>query len=592
MPDRILTNTETSNSIVTWLNQNLQNPFRASIENLPHDDNSRGIYFWFMKPEGYQRLSLPGLNITAVNPTYNMKINEKTHDLVYVGTAGVNRNESSTIIKRLNWHLSNSHNKNNICNGTLSTLRQTVGATLSDDLIIPNTEIEVNEFFSDYFYIYTLPYSGEANNKERIENDEYTLISVLKPLFNIKNNPNARILAGQHPTRKLKERRGLVIRNTRERLGCKNEDDEKPNPEKNENKPPKSPLNNYELIYDKDGCQEFTVTMEQSIHEIVSGIEDLPTSRCEIVIYNSANPDEFVYKSKHNNGKRVTGDKKTSIYGYFNNVDTNKNNQPRWKLIQQEMLEKGIEEITIRVFRSELEIQSKVYPNKGLKYPKQNKTIINIIDIPEQDIRKEDIIVICCAGRKNPLFRKLTDNEHEIDFRAVSNPVNYEYIPDDIKSNNQTWREYIHEHQANTNLNIYNAYMLYTPKSPFQNIYSDLYARFSNQLYILSAGWGLIKSDYRIPKYDITFKSDKPSNKRTEPNPIFDQNDWKQLSDNELKINSRIIFIGPPSYHRLFDRCTTHLNNQKIKIEINSVRGVLQDFTNRTWYYHFLSLYL
>lgn len=590
MPNRTLTNTDTFNSIVIWLNQNLQNPFRANSENLP-DDDSRGIYFWFMKPEGYQRLSVLGLNITAVDPTYNMKINEKTHDLVYVGTAGVNRNESSTIIKRLNWHLSNTHNKNNICNGTLSTLRQTVGATLSDDLIISNTEIEVNEFFSNYFYIYTLPYSGEANNKERIENDEYTLISVLKPLFNIKNNPNARTLAGQHPTRKLKERRKLVIQNTRERLGCKKEDSEKPKSKSYENKPPKSPINNYELIYDKDGCQEFTVSMGQSIHEIVSGIEDLPTSKCEIIIYNSANPDEFVYKSKHNNGKRVTGDKKTSIYGYFNNVDTNKNNQPRWKVIQQEMLEKGIEEITIRVCRSELEIQSKVYQNKSLKYPKRNKTIRNIIDIPELDIRKDDIIVICCAGRKNPLYGKLTENEHEIDFRAVSNPVNYEYMPDDIKSNNQTWREYIHEHQANTDLNIYNAYMLYTPKSPFQNIYSDLYARFANRLYILSAGWGLIKSDYRIPKYDITFKSNIHSINRTEPNPIFDHNDWKQLSENDLKINSRIIFIGPRNYHNLFDRCTAHLTNTKIKITIDWV-GDLQGFNNYNWHYHFISRYL
>ena len=196
--------------------------------------------------------------------------------------------------------------------------------------------------------MYTLPYTGEANTKERIDNDEYTLITVLKPLFNIKNNPNARITAGQNPTRQLKERRGFVMRETRERLGCIKGNNGKTKSKKDDIKPPKSPINNYELIYDKDGCQEFTVTKDQSVHDVVSGIEGLPNGKCEIVIYDSAYPKTFIYTSKHNKGKRVTGGKKISIYGYFNNPDTNKNDQPRWKVIQQEMMDKGIEEITVR----------------------------------------------------------------------------------------------------------------------------------------------------------------------------------------------------------------------------------------------------
>ena len=326
MPNRILTNIDTFNSLNMWLYENLNNPFKANMQSLPPEDSSRGIYFWFMKLEGYQRLSALGLNITAVNPTYTKVINGETYDLVYIGTAGANRKESNTLFKRLNWHLSNTHDVNNICHGTLSTLRQTVGSALSDDLIIPNIENEVNEFFSDYFYVYVLPYLGEANTKERIDNDEYTLISVLKPLFNIKNNPNARITAGQHPTRQLKERRGFVMRETRERLGCIKGNNGKTKSKKDDIKPPKSPINNYELIYDKDGCQEFTVTKDQSVHDVVSGIEGLPTGKCEIVIYNSANSNEFIYASERNGGKRITGKSGVNVYGYFNNPDTNKTN--------------------------------------------------------------------------------------------------------------------------------------------------------------------------------------------------------------------------------------------------------------------------
>lgn len=412
MPNRILTNADTFNSLSTWLDENLNNQFRANSNYLPADENSRGIYFWFMKPVGYQKLSELGLNITAINPTYKKVINSETYDLVYIGTAGANRKESNTLFKRLNWHLSDKHNENNICHGTISTLRHTVGSALSDDLIIPNTENDVNEFFSDYFYVYVLPYLGEANTKEQIDNDEYYLISVLKPLFNIKNNPNARITAGQHPTRQLKVRRGLVMNNTRERLGCKKGNDGKAKSKKDDNKPPTSPENNYELIYDKDGCQEFTVSKDQSVHDVVSGIEGLPNGKCEIVIYDSANPKTFIYTSKHNKGKRVTGNKEISIYGYFSNIDTNRNNQPRWKVIQQEMLDKGIEEITVRVCSDELnESDTKAMKKKGgspqnntIKSDKIGKVSVEekeILDILKDRINDEPVLLILsCSDTK------------------------------------------------------------------------------------------------------------------------------------------------------------------------------------------------
>jgi hypothetical protein len=592
MPNRVLTNADTFNSLNTWLDENLQNPFRANSENLPAEDSSRGIYFWFMKPEGYQRLSALGLNITAINPTYNKDINGETYDLVYIGTAGANRKENNTLFKRLNWHLSNVHNENNICHGTLSTLRHTVGAALSNDLIIPNTENDVKEFFSDYFYVYTLPYTGQANTKERIDNDEFTLISVLKALFNIKNNPNARITAGQHPTRQLKVRRGLVMNNTRERLGCKKGNDVKTKSKKDDNKPPKSPINNYELIYDKDGCQEFTVTKEQSVHDVVSGIEGLPIGKCEIVIYNSANPNEYIYTSKHKSGKRVTGTKKKTIYGYFGNSDTS--NQPRWKVIQQEMLDKGIEEITVRVCSDALDKLNEIEPGKekrGRGRPKNNEmTNISVKDegskvqktfddfkaeLDKLNLNDNFKVILTCAGTKHR-NKELEYNGIKIDFRWTPSQNN-QYKPfDKIPSKNISWKQFLEEiNKENANNvieeiaydNIVSAYKLYNPLFENRNIYVDLHNCLLDRFFIASAGWGIVRSDFRLPNYDITFtepKKEQDANKYRNPNRtdfLLDINEFENLKEDD-----DILFFGSKNYLKQFISLTQNLPNRKVVI--------------------------
>lgn len=578
MPNRQLAQQDNFETIRTWLDVNLINPFEANMQSLPSEDNSRGIYFWFMKPEGYTKLSALGLNITAINPTCKKLINEETYDLVYIGTAGANRKESNTLFKRLNWHLSNAHNENNICHGTLSTLRQTVGSALSDDLIIPNTENDVNEFFSDYFYVYTIPYTGEANTKERIDNDEYTLISVLKPLFNIKNNHNARITAGQNPTRQLKVRRGFVMRNTRERLGCKSGNNGKTKSKKDDNKPPKSPENNYELIYDKDGCQEFTVTKEQSVHDVVSGIEGLPTGKCEIVIYDSANPNEYIYTSKHKSGKRVTGTKKKTIYGYFGNSDTS--NQPRWKVIQQEMLDKGIEEITVRVCSDAPKESNEVEPSKEKrgrgrpnKYEMQNTTpeVKNIkvpktlnelkAELQKLKLSKNFKVVLTCASKKHP-NNQLQYNGNQIEFTWIPDPTTpNSYNPLSlIPNNNITWKNHIEQiNQGILNSNIVSSFNLYNPKSPYQNIYVNLHNRFLDRFFIASAGWGIIKNDFRLPDYDITFSGNVNNANFRNPNNGF-VNDFNHL----LPDNEDIIFIGSEKYLQQFINLTKDLKNRKI----------------------------
>lgn len=565
MPNKQLTQQDNFETISTWLDENLINPFKANMQSLPPEDNSRGIYFWFMKPDGYQRLAALGLNITAINPTYPKIIEGETYHLVYLGTAGTGKKGNSNIINRLNWHLKTTHNEGDVCSGILSTLRQTVGAALSADLIETETATKVSLLFEELFYIYTLPYTGEANTKERIDNDEYTLISVLKPLFNIKNNPNARITAGQHPTRQLKVRRGFVMRETRERLGCKKGENGETKSKKDDIKPPKSPINNYELIYDKDGCQEFTVTKDQSVHEVVSGIEGLPTGKCEIVIYDSANPKAFIYTSKHNEGKRVTGGKKISIYGYFNNPDTNKNDQPRWKLIQQEMLDKGIEEITVRVCSDDVKnlIQNDKIDMKET-FPIIETTIkqlksLELIKSQFEDLNlsKEFIIVFPCSNEKNG--SELIYEDKTIRFRALSNVKDDQFKPDDISLvNNFTWKKYISSSEVQNGHQLLEANTLYK-----DSIYRKLADCFGERLYISSAGWGIIRNKFRIPKYDITFKNnkDKSTYRAIKDGFLLDLNHLKE--DKNILGKEDIVFLGGLSYVPQFFELTKDLSNKK-----------------------------
>lgn len=529
MPNRQLTQQDNFETISKWLDENLPNPFPANLQHLPPNDNNRGIYFWFMRTDGYQRLSNFGLNITAITPTYKKEINGKQYDLVYLGTAGTGKKEKSNIINRLNWHLKNTHDEKHICSGFLSTLRQTVGAALSDDLINNDTGLLVNTLFSDLFYLYTLPYLGDSNTKLIIDEDEHCLISTIKPLFNIKNNPNARINAGQHPTRQLKVRRGLIMHNTRERIGCNKGNNGKAKAVENDNKPPSSPINNYEIISEYNGCIEFTVNKDQSVHEVISGIEGLPTGKCEILIYNSAKPSEFLYASQRKNGKRVTGDKKKTIYSYFNNIDTNKNNQPRWKLIQQEMLDKGIEEITLRVCSDKVDeekvVESSTEKKRGR--PSKNKTGHNALPalskneiIEKLTNRKKDspvLLILGCSDSKSAGGEALQNNYFETDCITIKRQLTLNNYNESIENNPTEFNKKRNRIPVDANYfaNCQNLYMealdrYCTNRSIFYKpdqieLYRQKIAEGRLHILIISGLYGVIKWNDRIIDYHFEF---------------------------------------------------------------------------------------
>jgi len=162
------------------------------------------------------------------------------------------------------------------------------------------------------------------------------------------------------------------------------------------------------------------------------------------------------------------------------------------------------------------------------------------------------IIVISCSGSKNG--RNLVYNGREITF--ISDPdkdKKNQFRPDDkIPNEQRTWREYI---QNQENEKLLRSYELYKP-----SIYKSLYEKYKSDLFILSAGWGLISANFRIPKYDITFSKQAPKDSQRRKDDLY--NDFNQLKD--INPNEKIIFLGGSDYLKLFYNLTHNLPNEKV----------------------------
>ena len=175
------------------------------------------------------------------------------------------------------------------------------------------------------------------------------------------------------------------------------------------------------------------------------------------------------------------------------------------------------------------------------------------------------VVMICAKTKHNNTH--ISVNNQTIKFKAVSNPENFEFLPDDPKPNdNCTWRQWIEGNQNNAIPAL--GYNLYRPKNPFNEVYLNLNEKFDDRLFILSAGWGLVKANFRLPNYDITFSGNNPANLRVfqNLNPPF--NDFNHLTYNHnVGLNSEnedIVFIGSPDYIPLFIKLTQNLKCRKI----------------------------
>ena len=514
-----LQNNITFSELSNILDSQLINSFTPHVEAIPNVQ-SKGIYFWFMKQSAYKALN-QFVSFIPIEPRYTKTINGEKYDLVYLGTAGTGKKGNSNLKDRFEWHINQKHKESYVCNGTLSTLRAGLGALLAEDLILPNTEELVNTFMKNSMILFWVEY---PNNNGLIDSDEKILINIIKPLLNLKSNSNARLTSLDNSTKSYKRRRALVYKNMRLRLSCKGESEKSM---KTLKKPTEKAPNYDDQILDIDNnCVEYYVSNGQFIDEVTRGIDNLPTHKAKIKIWDSNNTDNVFNEWQF----RSTGDElkpdSQNIYTYFSNTH---NNIKRAELIQNWMLNNDIEEITVRVCSngnttesSNITINKK--SSKSKKTNKKNNSTFNqtnefskLVNSLNLDKLKTEngpkLLIIGCSNSKSTQPNSLDNDNYENynfgneinSYREIRenyyiNELPIGYFNSQVRNGNNVDRQYF---MNALNNNPQKALDLYgSNQSPFYNpqikgLYRLKIETSNLHLLIISGLYGLVKhSDY------------------------------------------------------------------------------------------------
>ena len=174
-------------------------------------------------------------------------------------------------------------------------------------------------------------------------------------------------------------------------------------------------------------------------------------------------------------------------------------------------------------------------------------------------------IVIQCAASKHPeagYFR--TVDGKPIEFvahpRYASRLESRTFAhPDDLAAADaDTWRKLVADYNssaAENPLDLFPAHRLYLNPA-----YGALVNKFGEKnVYILSAGWGLIRSDFLTPRYDITFSASAEPLKRRRQQDSYA--DFYHLTDDGAR---RVLFFGGKDYLPSFCRLTAALSAERV----------------------------
>ena len=178
------------------------------------------------------------------------------------------------------------------------------------------------------------------------------------------------------------------------------------------------------------------------------------------------------------------------------------------------------------------------------------------------------IVVIQCASQKNPGAIDFTLEGKRVEFVAQPNlaPTTSKLLyvrPDDRRPGGDgTWRDLVI--QANSKIERSNQFV--TAARLYRNsAYEKLLSVFGEKrLYILSAGWGLVRASYHLPDYDITFRNmakEEKYKQRRQMDPYLDFNHL--LDDYGAMCEIPICFFGGDTYRPLFASLLQPLRGSK-----------------------------
>ena len=210
------------------------------------------------------------------------------------------------------------------------------------------------------------------------------------------------------------------------------------------------------------------------------------------------------------------------------------------------------------------------------------------------------ITVIQCAASKRPGAGHLRSPGGEpiifvADPKVAPPDATHQYArPDDPFGTGLSWRQVLVNYNAAAKgnpLHLCPAYQLYNNKT-YERLVD---CRGAQNVYILSAGWGLIRADFLTPFYNITFTQSAESYMRRRKTDRYA--DFRMLPDDT---EEDVLFFGGKDYLPLFCALTDRIRGRRTvfynSVRIPNVPGcVLQRFatTTRTnWHYECANAFL
>jgi len=208
------------------------------------------------------------------------------------------------------------------------------------------------------------------------------------------------------------------------------------------------------------------------------------------------------------------------------------------------------------------------------------------------------IVIQCAASKRSGAGSMVSADGKAVVFvadpaAAPPSPTHVYARPDDSYRKGISWRELLLKYNTDARdnpLGLLPAYQLYENKT-----YGRLVDRFgSKQVYILSAGWGLVTADFLTPYYDITFSSSAEDYMRRGKTGYHD---FRMLPDTT---SDTVLFFGGKSYLPLFCALTNKLRCKRIAFynssQAPSVTGCtlvrFKTTTRTNWHYECANAFL
>jgi hypothetical protein len=208
------------------------------------------------------------------------------------------------------------------------------------------------------------------------------------------------------------------------------------------------------------------------------------------------------------------------------------------------------------------------------------------------------IVVIQCAAKKRSEAGHLrTTDGHRVLFVAdptkapPSSSLRYAR-PDDASDVGGTWRDILVEQNRSPEANPFGlcrAIDLYANPA-----YQQIAQRFGvERAFILSAGWGLVRGDFLLPDYDITFSTMAEAYKRRRKTDPY--RDFAMLPAGEP-----VVFFGSKDYVALFEeltqttseRRTVFYNSDSPPVAPGCTLVRFQTTTRTNWHYGCVGAFL